>query len=127
MSTPFNPRQGLIIVPARIWGPTGDRVVRMALDTGATVTLLNAAILMSMGYDPAVAPDRVRMTTGSGVEFVPRLAISRIRTLEQERRKFPILCHTLPPTAAIDGLLGLDFLQRRRLVVDFGRRTVSLK
>lgn len=37
------------------------------------------------------------------------------RTIEN----FPMLCHTLPPSAMVDGLLGLDFFRGRRLILDF--------
>jgi len=30
-----------------------------------------------------------------------------------------IICHTLPPTARVDGLLGLDFFRNTRLNIDF--------
>jgi predicted aspartyl protease len=124
---PFNPKQGLIVITAQIWGPTGDTVVRLALDTGATSTLLNAAVLLIIGYDPALAPHRVRMTTGSGIEFVPRLMVQRIEALGRELTSFPLLCHTLPPSASIDGLLGLDFLRDRRLTIDFRTGQVTLR
>ena len=42
MSTMFNPHEGLIIVQARLWGPTGDTQARLALDTGATRTIVNS-------------------------------------------------------------------------------------
>jgi predicted aspartyl protease len=124
---PFNPKQGLIVITAQIWGPTGDTVVRLALDTGATSTLVNAAVLLTIGYDPALAPHRVRMTTGSGVEFVPRLTVQRIGALGREITNFPLLCHTLPPSALIDGLLGLDFLRDRRLTIDFRTGQITLR
>jgi predicted aspartyl protease len=124
---PFNPKQGLIVITAQIWGPTGDTVVRLALDTGATSTLLNAAVLLTIRYDPALAPHRVRMTTGSGIEFVPRLMVQRIEALGRELTSFPLLCHTLPPSASIDGLLGLDFLRDRRLTIDFRTGQVTLR
>ena len=73
MSTRFDASGGLIIVSASIRGPADHVVARLALDTGATSTLINAAVLRLAGYDPALAPDRIRMTTGSGVEFVPPL------------------------------------------------------
>src|SRR5688572_15756610 len=41
MSTAFDPRRGLVMVAAEIVGPTASAVVRLALDTGATSTLLN--------------------------------------------------------------------------------------
>jgi predicted aspartyl protease len=126
VSTPFNAASGLILVEAWLWGPTGDTSVRLALDTGATITMINTAILVSIGYDPAVAPDRVRMTTASGIEYIPRLPADRIEVLGQNRRNFPIVTHTLPPTASIDGLLGLDFFRDRRLTLDFRKGRITL-
>lgn len=49
MSVPFDPLQGLIIVPAELWGPTGSVVLRLALDTGATSTVVNVAMLVAIG------------------------------------------------------------------------------
>ena len=126
MSTMFNPHEGLIIVQARLWGPTGDTQARLALDTGATRTIVNAAILVSIGYDPAVVLGRVPMTTGSGVEFVPRLSIDRIEALGKVHTNFPLICHTLPPTAPVDGVLGLDFLRGQRLTINFRKGRITL-
>ena len=119
MSFSFDPHQGLIIVQAELEGPSGSAVLRLALDTGATSTLINAAMLVSLGYDPGLARNRVQVTTGSGVEFAPQITLSKIRSLGQERTGFPILCHTLPPSAGVDGLLGLDFFRGQRLNIDF--------
>ena len=30
MSVPFDPQQGLIVVPAELWGPTGSVILRVA-------------------------------------------------------------------------------------------------
>ena len=119
MSFPFDPQQGLIIVLAELWGPSGSAVLRLALDTGATGTLVNTGMLVALGYDPALMPDRVQITTGSGVEFVPRVLLDRIMVLGEESAEFPVLGHTLPPSAGIDGLLGLDFFRGRSLTIDF--------
>ena len=74
---------------------------------------------MQLGYDPALVPDRLQITTGSGVEFVPRITVSKLTALGQERHDFPVLSHNLPPSASIDGLLGLDFLRGQELTIDF--------
>lgn len=126
MSTPFNAKRGLIIIRTELFGPTGSIVVRLALDTGATGTMVNVGLLTTIGYDPSLAPDRVQVTTGSGVEYVPRLSMSHIKALSQERLNFPVLGHTLPPSASIDGLLGLDFMRGRMLNIDFAQGRVSL-
>jgi hypothetical protein len=80
----FNPRVGLVIVRAEVFGPTGSIVLRLALDTGATSTLISVGPLAAVGYDPSLAPGRVQVTTGSGVEFVPRIMVQRLRALGQE-------------------------------------------
>lgn len=126
MSLVFDPSKGLIVVPTRLFGPSGDTVVRLALDTGATTSMVNQDIMVFLGYDPAITPDRVQMTTGSGVEFVVRIKIDKLQALGQERLDFPILCHTLPPTATVDGLLGLDFFRGLELIIDFRSGTVTL-
>jgi len=126
MSFPFNPHQGLVIVQAELDGPSGKAVVRLALDTGATGTLINAALFVAVGYDPALAPNRIQVTTGSGVAFVPRISVNKISALGQERENFPILCHTLPSSASVDGLLGLDFLRGQMLTIDFRNGQIDL-
>ncbi len=59
MSYRFDLQEKLIVVPARLSGPAGDTIVRLALDTGATSTLINTEVMVLLGYDPATAPDRV--------------------------------------------------------------------
>jgi len=47
--------------------------------------------------------------------------------LGHERAGFPVLAHTLPPSAGVDGLLGLDFFHNLSLTIDFrgGQLTVA--
>ena len=119
MRVPFDAEQNLVVVPVRVSGPSGDVIVRLALDTGATRTMLDWEVVVLLGYDPAAVPERVRITTASGVEFVPRVTIRKVEALGPQRLDFPVLCHTLPPSAMVEGLLGLDFFRGQRLVLDF--------
>ena len=126
MSFPFDSQQGLIVIRTELWGPAGSIVLRLALDTGATGTVVNIGMLVTIGYDPALAPDRIQITTGSGVEFVPRVTLDKMTALGQERTDFPVMGHTLPPSAGIDGLLGLDFFRGQSLALDFRTGQVTL-
>lgn len=126
MTYGFDPSQGLIIVPVRLFGPVGDMIVRLALDTGATSTLINSEILVLLGYDPATSPDRIQVTTGSGVEFCPRVTVQRLEALGKSVNDFPILSHTLPPTSQVDGLLGLDFFRGFQISIDFRNGTITI-
>ncbi len=127
MNFSFDGRRGLIVVPAEVQGPVGSVVVRMALDTGATSTVVNVALLEAVGYEPALELERVEVTTGSGVESAPRMVLEKLVALGQERAGFAALGHTLPPSAGIDGVLGLDFFRERGLSIDFRAGQVTLK
>lgn len=126
MSFAFNPYQGLIVVQAELWGASGKGILSLALDTGATSTLVNQSRLMQLGYDPSTVPDRLQIITGSGIEFVPQIAVSKIAALGQERPNFLVLAHTLPPSATVDGLLGLDFFRGQNLIIDFRSGRITL-
>ena len=126
MRVPFDAQQGLVIVRAAVEGPAGAGVLRLALDTGATGTLINVGMLVVLGYDPALAPGRFQVTTGSSVEFVPRIILNKLTALGRERTHFPVLCRTLPPSAGVDGLLGLDFMRGETLTVDFRGGVITL-
>jgi len=66
------------------------------------------------------------MTTGSGVEYAPLLLVRRVEALGQGRTDFPVVAHTLPPSASVDGLLGLDFFRGQILNLDFRTGVVTL-
>jgi len=123
----FDPTEGLIVIPTKMFGPAGDTVVRMALDTGATGSLVNWDVAVFLGYDPAVVTERIQMTTGSGVEFVPQIIVEKIEALGHVHQNFPVLCHTLPPSTTVDGLIGLDFFRGQRLIVDFREGLVTVE
>jgi hypothetical protein len=127
MTLRFERKSGLIIVRVELEGPQRSVGLSLALDTGATLTVINQGRLIYVGYDPSLALDRLQMTTVSGIEFVPRIPVQRIKGLGQERSNFPVLGHTLPPSAGIDGLLGLDFFQDRKLIIDLRTNELTLE
>ena len=119
MRVKFDATWGLIVIPTRVYGKQDDTIVRLALDTGATSSMINWDVAMLLGYDPASEKERVQITTGSGVELAPRITVKKIEVMRKSLDNFPMLCHTLPPSATVDGLLGLDFFRGKRLLLDF--------
>jgi len=126
MKITFDPTQGLIVIPIRLHGLQIDTVVRLASDTGATGSMINWDVAVLLGYDPASAKERIQVTTGSGVEFAPRIVVKKVEVLGRSLENFQMLCHTLPPSATVDGLLGLDFFRGVRLVVDLQAGIITL-
>ena len=126
MSLRFDPEGGVIIVPALLRGPAGRVAARLVLDTGAAGTTVSVRVVEMLGYELADAEEQVQLTTASGVEVAPRIRIAGIKALGKRRRGLLVVCHTLPPRAKVDGVIGLDFLRGYRLVVDFRAGLVDL-
>lgn len=126
MSTPFNSHRGLIIIPVEIEGPLGSASVNVAVDTGSTHTMIGLESLIFVGYDPALSRVRHRITTVSGVEYAPRIVVSKLNALGEDRFDFPVVAHTLPQSASARGLLGIDFFRNRRLTFDFRSGQIEL-
>ena len=126
MSTRFNPREGLVVVRARLRGPSRTVELRMAIDTGATSTLISHAMLTAAGYDPATSPEEIEMVTGSGTESASVIRVQSLRAIGKQMRKLSLVAHTLPPTARIDGVIGLDFLRGEKLTIDFVAGSITL-
>ena len=47
--------------------------------------------------------------------------------LGQTRSGFPVLCHTLPPSSGVDGVLGVDYFHRQVLKIDFRKGRVTVE
>jgi hypothetical protein len=126
MSFPFRSATGPITVDGSLSGPLGHVDLRLILDTGATISLILSNILITAGYDPDASPDRVAVVMGGGIQLIPRVVLNRFSALGQHRLGLPVLAHTLPPAAGIDGLLGLDFLRGMVLTLDFRAGQITL-
>jgi len=123
----FNPTEGLIIVRAELIGPAASGTAQMALDTGATRTVVRSALLKAVGYNVEAAPESVEIATASGIERAPICAVDGIFALGLDRTALKVLCLDLPPAAEVDGLLGLDFLRGSVLNIDFRLGRLSLE
>jgi predicted aspartyl protease len=126
MSHAFNPKHGAILLEAEVAGPDRSMTLSLLLDTGATTSLINEAVLLTLGYDLADVTVRVRMTTGSSIQSVSKVILTRLTALGQHRFGFPVLGHTLPASASVSGLLGLDFFRDHVLTIDFQSGQVNL-
>ncbi len=127
MSTRFLPGHDLIVVRAVLHGPKKKRTtLRLALDTGASRSVLPQDALLGVGYDLAQIGEQTLVTTGSGTVIAPLVEVSQLTAIAHSTGKLKVVAHTLPAGASVDGLLGLDFLRRTVLSIDFPKRLLTL-
>jgi hypothetical protein len=50
-----------------------------------------------------------------------------VEALGRVLEDFPLICHTLPSSTNVDGLLGLDFFRGTSLHIDFKTGFVSVE
>lgn len=83
----------------------------MALDTGATYTMIPWDIAEALGYEPALSQRRVDIITASGIQKAPLVTLNSISVLGKEARNVDCVVHDLPQASRVDGLLGLSFIR----------------
>lgn len=118
----FDSNEKLIFLDVGVTSSDGSWKIYLpvVLDTGATTTILPADILAALGYDPGhPGLPRIRMITGSGIEYAPCVTIKSLVVGGEEIVNVGVLCHDLPDEAGIDGLLGLNFLKNFDFTVEY--------
>ena len=117
---------GLLIVYVRLTGPKGSRLARLALDTGATATMIPPKAALAIGVNPALATAFRDTLTASGKELIPLVVVPQLLVFEHVFRRVTIACHELPSESPIDGLLGLDVLTRLHAIIDLRKRSLRV-
>ena len=120
----FDPHQSMILCHAEIISPRMCLSLKMALDTGATYTMIPIEAAIAVGCDPLRAKRRLEVTTGSGVEYMSVVTIPKFRAFGIEIKNMEAVCHNLPSQSTVEGLLGLNFLNKTNLIIDFSKKII---
>jgi predicted aspartyl protease len=119
--------QGLILVWGTLRGPTGERRVRLLLDTGAAMTLILPEVLDGLGYSARDGDKITGISTASAViEQGYRLRVRYFEALGFEFHDFRIHAHELPDYG-VEGLLGMDFLEKFDFEVRMSEQRIQLE
>ena len=107
----------LFTLKSFILGSEGKAYPRLLLDTGSAYTIISQEILENIGCSPAIARKRQRIITGSGYEIVPVVRLKSFHCLGKVIENFEVLAHTLPFGTYVDGLLGMDFMNKFKVEI----------
>lgn len=122
----FNPKQSIIICHAEIANQRVELSLKMAIDTGATYTMIPFEAAIAIGCEPLRAQRRIEITTGSSIEYVPIITIPKFRVFGIEIKDMEAICHNLPSQSPVEGLLGLNFLRKAKIIIDFSRNLIKV-
>jgi predicted aspartyl protease len=116
---PLDRKQHLIFCEALIRKGRKEVRLNLALDTGASYTMISSDASLDIGINPAKSKRQIDVTTGSGVILTPVVSVPIFRSLGQEVRNLEVICHDLPSEGIVDGLLGLNFLKHFNVHLKF--------
>lgn len=107
---PLKNKSSVIVVNVLIKNKNNARLIKMVLDTGASISTIPSEIALAIGCDPAKPKRRIEMITASGIEFVPLILVPKISFLGMTVKNVEMACLTLPAQSGVSGLLGLNVL-----------------
>lgn len=112
LETEFDPRGDLIIVQAYVSGPRGSLPVTLALDTGSTATVIVPDTLDEIGYSARDGQAITTVTSAVGREQGYTLRLASFEALGFTEANFVIHAFDLANRYGIDGVIGLNFLEK---------------
>lgn len=124
-SAPLDLRKSIIPVHVLVKGPKASQIIRMALDTGASYTTIPNVVASYLGCD-VNAGSRMEIFTASGIEYVSLVRLRSLTCLGLEAPDIEVACLTLPADSPVEGLLGLNFLKRFNVHLDFLHGTLRI-
>lgn len=110
--TSFDPRGDLIIIKATVWSVKGRaRDVELAVDTGASETLIIPEVTDDLGYGARDGEAITVIRSPIGREQGYLMRVARFSALGFDLTDFRVHVHDLPDGYGIEGVLGLNFLR----------------
>jgi clan AA aspartic protease (TIGR02281 family) len=114
----FDPEIPIIPLHVKLSNSQTRRII-MAFDTGATYTMVPWDVAEALGYKPSNSKKKIDIITASGIVEVPLVSVSRVSVLGKEANNVECVVHDLPEPSRVDGLLGLSFLRKFKIYLDF--------
>lgn len=122
----FNPAAKSIFLRLKVGSINTDttRDILVALDTGASTTMIPPEVAVNLGYD--LSNPNEQMITASGVVLVKHITVRNLTAIGETVENIDVVCHDLPEGSIIEGLLGLNFLRHFDVNISFSTGTVEL-
>ncbi len=120
------PDGGLIIISVTL---DNKGKFRMILDTGCSNTTIDSNALYISGYELKDAVEIVNIETANGVVDSEVFKINKINSLGITKENFNIQVYDFTAHGIFsnyDGLLGLDFLEGKKICIDTTLSTITL-
>jgi clan AA aspartic protease (TIGR02281 family) len=115
----------LVLVPATLYNGQQTAEVLLGLDTGASITVINASVASRLGIHLDGAPSGKFQVVGGGMVSASAVRLSRVSVGPYSRKSMIVaIINQQGSSVPFDGLLGMDFLQNLHYHVDFKNKVI---
>ena len=97
------------------------------IDTGAAFTVIPPEIADFLGLKLNKAFPKARLVTASGLIEAPVNVLERLEVADIKIERLPVVVHKIPDPAPIKVLLGMNFIEKVRLIVDGKKNEFDLR
>jgi predicted aspartyl protease len=102
----------------------------LALDTAATHTTLDSNMLYMFGFRLQDSKGQVQVETSNGIIISQKYIIKKLEVMgiveyNFEVQVYDFIAHGI--TSNYDGVLGLDFLRKRKFCIDVPKGEISIQ
>ncbi|MBI4210996.1 MAG: clan AA aspartic protease [Deltaproteobacteria bacterium] len=118
-----------IIIPGLVYRDRKQRIVNFLIDTGASTTMVDPALMKSLGYTEKsqeyLEPATVHSPAGSEKGYKVKVQKILIHSAECVIPDLEVVC--IRPERNVEALLGLNFLRHFHYCIDHQKRRLTLK
>lgn len=81
----------------------------------------------ALGIDPfkSTLPP-LEISTANGIVLAPLIKIPLFTCFGVTYKNIEIICHNLPQESCAEGLLGLNFLKKTKIIIDFSESIIKI-
>jgi clan AA aspartic protease (TIGR02281 family) len=116
--------KGVLIVTGQLNG--GFRR-QFLVDTGATFTVITQKLAQEMGLDKVSPLRKIPVVSAHQVAQVPLMQIDSLQVGDKVVSPLEVLIMSLPVNLQVDGLLGVNFLEKFRVTFEFEQSILILR
>ena len=111
-------KEGKLVLVARLTGSAISIVEDTLIDTGSTFTILPPEVADKLKLKVYRRMPKVNLTTASGFIEAPVRLLNQIEIGGLGLDNIPVVIHRIPDPAPVKILIGMNLLQRAKLVVN---------
>lgn len=119
-------KPGLIVLPV-ILEYRFRQEFKLALDTGAVLTVITPHVAQEVGFEESQLISTTEVTGVTGSELVPKIRLNSITLFDNKVENIAVTVINLPLKLRIDGLLGLNFLNHFNINLQFETFILALQ